>query len=292
MRTLCDAFAATVAAHAGKPALRTADGAIEWTWRKYAEHVFAAAAGLAGLGVQRCDNVALWLSNRPEFHVADTAAIHLGAAAFSVSSAFTLAQAEHVIGDAGSRVLITEPANLERALEIRQRGLTALEWIVLVEGEHELALTWEELPAAAPPDFELGARAYPDDLVTLIYAGGTGGLPIGVELTHVNVVAQIEALTEALGLSDGLRVISWLPMAHILERVCTHYLPLARGWSVTCVDEPGQIAAAVSAVRPEFLFAPPRVWQQLAARSKASDALRSVGLDATRARSSPRTVPG
>jgi long-chain acyl-CoA synthetase len=65
MRTLCDAFAATVAAHAGKPALRTADGAIEWTWREYAERVFVAAAGLAGLGVQRCDSVALWLSNRP-----------------------------------------------------------------------------------------------------------------------------------------------------------------------------------------------------------------------------------
>ena len=170
-----------------------------------------------------CDVALVACPTGPSSTVADTAGRpisrpSLGAAAFSVSSTFTLAQAEHVIGDAGSRVLIIEPANLEQALEIRQRGLTALEWIVLVEGEHELALTWEELAAAAPPDFELGARAYPNDLVTLIYAGGTGGLPIGVELTHINVAAQIEALTEALGLSDGLRVISWLPMAHIPER--------------------------------------------------------------------------
>ena len=90
-RTLCDAFTATVAAHAGKPALRTADGAIEWTWREYAERVFAAAAGLAGLGVQRCDSVALWPVQPARVHVADTAAIHLGAAAFSVSSTFTFA---------------------------------------------------------------------------------------------------------------------------------------------------------------------------------------------------------
>ena len=71
-------------------------------------------------------------------------------------------------------------------------------------------------------------------------------------------------------------------MARILERVCTRCCPLARGWSVACMDEPGQIAAVVPAVRPEVLVAPPRVWEQLAARSKASEALRSVGLVATR----------
>jgi acyl-CoA synthetase (AMP-forming)/AMP-acid ligase II len=82
--TLSEVFAATAAAHASEPALRTPDGAITWTWSEYAERVNAAAAGLHGIGVRRGDTVALWLSNRPEFHVADTAATQLGAAPFSI----------------------------------------------------------------------------------------------------------------------------------------------------------------------------------------------------------------
>jgi long-subunit acyl-CoA synthetase (AMP-forming) len=281
MQTLCEAFAATVAARPDRPALRTADGAIDWTWREYAERVSAAAAGLAGLGVGRCDTVALWLSNRPEFHVADTAAMHLGAAAFSVSSRFTRAQAEHVIGDAGSRILITEPALIERALEVKE--LTALERIVLVEGRHPQALTWVELLAAAPEDFDVGERAYPDDLLTLIYTSDTTGLPTGVELTHVNVRAQVQALTEALRLPAGLRAISWLPMAHIAERLCTHYLPLVHGWSVTCLDEPREIVSLMGEVRPEFFFSPPRLWEKLRdTLEDAAEPLRTVGLDAAR----------
>jgi long-chain acyl-CoA synthetase len=81
--TICGAFQATALAFADRPAQRSIDGSIDWTWADYADRVREAAAGLAGIGVARADTVVCWLSNRPEFHVADTAATHLGAAAFS-----------------------------------------------------------------------------------------------------------------------------------------------------------------------------------------------------------------
>jgi long-chain acyl-CoA synthetase len=270
--TLCEAFAATAAAHADEPALRTTDGATAWTWREYADHVRAAAAGLAGLGVRHGDTVALWLANRPEFHVADVAATHLGAAPYSVYATFTVEQAEHVIGDAGSRVLVTEPAFLERALAVRERGLTPLEVIVLAD----------ELPTAASADFDLealSAEVSPDDLATLIYTSGTTGPPKGVELTHRNVVAQVGAMREVLGLAPHQRAISWLPMAHIAERLCTHYVPMLLGWSVTCVDEPRGVAALLPEVRPQFFFSPPRLWEKLRATGRS---LAQLGLDQTR----------
>jgi long-chain acyl-CoA synthetase len=291
--TICDAFAATVAAHADAPALRTADGATAWTWGDYADRVRAASAGLAGLGVGHGDTVALWLANRPEFHVADTAAVHLGAAPFSVYSMFTVEQAEHVIGDAGSRVLITEPAHLNRALAVRERGTTALETIVLVEGAHDGALSWDALLAAAPDGFDVAAaaaRVAPGDLATLIYTSGTTGAPKGVELTHANVVAQSAALAEALGLTPGTRAISWLPMAHIAERLCTHYVPMLLGWSVVTLAEPRGIAALLPEVRPQFFFSPPRLWEKLRAATIARSgeqpdgpaALAALGLDEVR----------
>jgi len=289
--TLRDAFAATVAAHAETPALRTADGKTAWTWREYADRVHAVAAGLAGFGVQRGDTVALWLSNRPEFHVADTAAMHLGAAAFSVYATSTVEQAEHVLGDAGSRVLVTEPAFLERALAVRERGLTPLELIVLVDGRHAEALSWAELLAAAPADFDLDAVAvYPDDLLTLIYTSGTTGPPKGVELTHANLIAQTAAMREALQLGPGLRAISWLPMAHIAERLCTHYLAITLGWSVTCLAEARDVTTLMPEVRPQFFFSPPRLWEKMRAATVArlgvgpgpQPALHALGLDEIR----------
>ncbi len=270
--TLCDAFAATVTAHADEPALRTADGAIAWTWRDYADRVAATAAGLAGLGVQRGDTVALWLSNRPEFHVADTAAMQLGAVPFSIYATFTVQQAEHVVGDAASRVLITEAAFLERALALRDGGRTALELIVLVDGAHTQAISWEELLAGARADFDVAAMAAavrPEDLATLIYTSGTTGPPKGVELTHANVVSQIAAASEALALEPRTQAISWLPMAHVAERLCTHYVPMTFGWSVTCLGDPRAITTTLADVRPGFFFSPPRLWEKLRAATIA-----------------------
>ncbi|HEX6712321.1 MAG TPA: AMP-binding protein [Thermoleophilaceae bacterium] len=290
--TLCDAFAATAAAHADEPALRTPDGGIAWTWGEYADRVRAAAASLHGLGVRRGDTVALWLSNRPEFHVADSAAMQLGAAPFSVYSTYTAEQAEHVIGDAGSRILVTEPAYLKHALTVRERGETALELIVLVDGGDTGVLAWDDLLAAAPPEFDVAAAASevsPDDLATLIYTSGTTGAPKGVELTHRNVVAQCAALTASLGLPPRRRAISWLPMAHIAERLCTHYVPMHLGWSVTCLADPRSIAAVLPEVRPQFFFSPPRLWEKLRAaiiaklgeQPDGATALSAVGLDNT-----------
>jgi long-subunit acyl-CoA synthetase (AMP-forming) len=287
--TLCATFAATAAARGAEPALRTADHAVAWTWRKYADRVRAAAAGLYGVGVRRGDAVALWLSNRPEFHVADTAAMHLGATPFSIYATYTVEQAEHVVGDASSRVLVTEPAYLERALAVRERGRTPLELIVLVEGAHPDALTWEELLAAAPSGFDLIATAAdvsPDDVATIIYTSGTTGPPKGVELTHRNVAAQCAALRDALGLAPGQRAISWLPMAHIAERLCTHYLAMHLGWTVTCLDDPKAIGATLPRERPQFFFSPPRLWEKLRAatipglgeRPHPATALETLGL--------------
>ena len=284
--TLGDAFAATVSANPEAPALESADGATRWTWREYSDRVAAAAAGLAGLGVGRGDTVALWMTNRPEFHVADTAALLLGAAPFSVYSTFTSEQGEHVIGDAGARVVVTDAAFLDRALDVRARGRTALELIVLVDAEDPQALSWDELLRAAPAEFDLAAAAaavQADDLATLIYTSGTTGAPKGVELTHANVVAQAAALCAAFELGPRWRAISWLPMAHIAERLCTHYIPMHLGWAVTCLADPRRIASVLSNVRPQFFFSPPRLWEKLRAAALAEDlSLAQLGLDEVR----------
>jgi long-chain acyl-CoA synthetase len=264
--TIPSAFLATAAARPGERALRTPAGEVAWTWGEYALLVRDCAAGLAGLGLGHGDTVACWLSNRPEFHVVDLAAAHLGAASFSVYPTYTAAQAAHVIGDAGARILVTEPQFLERSLAVRAGGATALATIVSLEGGEAATLGWEELFECASDGFDLEAAmaaVRPDDLLTLIYTSGTTGPPKGVQLTHRNVTSAVQAAGDRLGLGDRQRAVSWLPMAHIAERLCTHYLPIAHGWQVTTCPDPRAIATLLQQVRPQAFFSPPRLWEKL-----------------------------
>ncbi len=73
------------------------------------------AAGLAGLGLERGQAMALMLTNRPEFHWFDAAALHLGATPFSVYNTYTAEQVAYQLEDAGARILVTEKAFLDRA---------------------------------------------------------------------------------------------------------------------------------------------------------------------------------
>src|SRR5438093_2886107 len=112
--TICEAFQITAEDNPDRPALRTKDDELSITWGEYAERVRRAAAGLASLGLKRGDTMALMLTNRPEFHVADAAAMHLGATPFSIYNTYAPAEIEHLVADAGSRIVVTEQDFLDR----------------------------------------------------------------------------------------------------------------------------------------------------------------------------------
>jgi len=266
--TVAAAFQATAAEHAEATALRTKDDEVSISWGEYAERVRALAAGLAALGVGRGDTVGIMLTNRPEFHLADTAAMHLGATPFSVYNTLTPEQIEFLVADAGCRVVFTEQAFFESVLAVRE-AVEGLQHVVVVDGEAgEGTISLAELEAMGEAgfDFEAAWRAVePDDLATLIYTSGTTGPPKGVQLTHANVMAAFQSFDEILRLSGDSRLVSWLPMAHIAERNATHYAPIVFGAGTTCCPDPRQVVAYLTEVRPHWFFAVPRVWEKLKA---------------------------
>ena len=113
-RTMTEAFRLTVEDSADRVAVRTKDDEVSLTWGELRDRVDALAGGLAGLGIGRGDTVALMLGNRPEFAIADLAAMTLGATPFSIYQTFTPAQIAYVVGDAEARVAIVEEQFLER----------------------------------------------------------------------------------------------------------------------------------------------------------------------------------
>ena len=105
--TVAEAFQLTAQAHPGRCALRTKDDSFSISWAEYADQVRRTAGGLAGLGLGRGDAMGIMLTNRPEFHWFDAAALHLGATPFSVYNTYTAEQAEYQVQDSGAKIVIT-----------------------------------------------------------------------------------------------------------------------------------------------------------------------------------------
>jgi long-chain acyl-CoA synthetase len=255
--TVAEAFQKTARRHPDRCALRLKDDQFSITWAEYADRVRRTAAGLAGMGLGRGDSIAIMLTNRPEFHWFDSAALHLGATPFSIYNTHTADQVEHQVRDSGARIVITEKAFADR--------IRGAEQVVVVDDGGEV-----ESHARDDFDFEAAWRAVePEDVLTLIYTSGTTGPPKGVELTHANLIAGVNGFDQVIAFPDDGRVVSWLPMAHIAERACSHYLPMLMGFTTTCCPDPRQVVAYLPEVRPTWFFAVPRIWEKLKAAIEA-----------------------
>lgn len=267
-RTLCEAFQATAAERGDEIALRTVGGEAGLTWSQYAERMRAIAAGLARLGVGRGETVGLMLVNRPEFHLCDTAVMHLGAVPFSVYNTSTPEQIAYLLGNAGNRIMIAELRFLE---QIRAAGV-ALDHVVCVDGAPEGTIGLEQLEASGDRDHDLdsGWRAVQgDDLATLCYTSGTTGVPKAVQLSHANVLAEAYGFAAAMGLGKGGRTVSYLPNAHMVARQTGHYNQMVFGLTVTDIADPRTIAAALPDARPTTFCAVPRIWEKFKAALEA-----------------------
>jgi long-chain acyl-CoA synthetase len=261
--TLCAAFQATAAADPDAIALRTEGGEIEISWGEYAERVRRIAAGLHALGLRRGDTLALMLTNRPEFHLLDAAAMHLGAVPFSIYNTSSPEQARFVLRDSGTRIAAVDPSFRDR-----------------VDTEHVIEVDrLDELEGAADFDFDAAWRAVePEDLLTLIYTSGTTGDPKGVQLTHKSMLFTMRSYDAVLHYPRGGRVISYLPMAHVAERNCSHYFPMLFGFTVTCCPDAREVMSYLPEVRPSWFFAVPRIFEKLKAaiESGADERLRAA----------------
>jgi long-chain acyl-CoA synthetase len=287
--TVTEALRRTAAEHPDLIAFRTRDDSVSLTWAQFSARVEALAGGLAAMGVGRGDCVALMLSNRPEFHLADMAVAMLGATPFSIYTTYPAHEIEYLFKDSRARVVITEQQFLEVIGDAR-RAAPGVEHLIVVDGLDGLdgldgkgshngasadGITALSEVEGSNPEFDADAAVAavgPGDVLTLIYTSGTTGRPKGVQLTHEAVLFATRSAQQVVALPPGSRVISWLPAAHIAERMAHHYIPIVFAGSVTCAPDPRQIVAFLPEVRPNWFFAVPRIWEKLKSGLEAMQA--------------------
>ena len=253
------------------------DGWAVWTAADVRERAAQAAQGLLMDRVAVGERVLLMMRNRPDFHWLDLAAQFIRATPVSIYNSSSPEEIQYLASDCGARIAIVEDAGyVDRLLKVRDE-LPQLERIYVIEQlDGELpdgVLPAESLMQQGAVDLdELAPRTAPDDLATLIYTSGTTGPPKGVMLSQYNIVYTSTILIETIEVPDiaGWKVVSYLPMAHIAERMVSHYNTLMEGTEVYCCPNFNDLSSYLRDVRPQLLFGVPRVYEKIHAGVNAA----------------------
>lgn len=283
-KTIVDFFNRNADNYGDQPAMhfKENDQWAQLTWSEYRSAVHDVAAGLQALGVGESEFVAVMAGNRPEHVIADYGVVHAGATPVTIYSTLAANQIQYIADNCKATVAILEDLEFMKRFEEIRSELPNLRYVVLMSGaeNYETAdwvLSWDELVTRGknrliedPQTVERSATAItPETLATLIYTSGTTGTPKGVMITQYNVVWTLETLRRAAGLELGVRMVSYLPLAHIAERVATHYLGTYLLGEIWYCPSIAAVLEYIQAARPTVFFAVPRVYEKFHARLAA-----------------------
>jgi long-chain acyl-CoA synthetase len=282
-KTIVDAFELNVATYPDQPAIHWKDE--EWkslSWSDYREAVHHVAAGLQSLGVGEGEFVAIMSGNRPEHVIADFGAVHAGATPVTIYSTLAANQIQHIADNSKATVAILEDLEFMKRWEEVRSELPNLRYVVLMSGADnydtvDWVISWDELIArgkhrlSQDPQTVLRSSAAitPDTLATLIYTSGTTGTPKGVMISQRNVVWTLESLRRAADLQPGVRMVSYLPLAHIAERLATHYLGTYLAGQVWYCPNLAGVLEYIQEAQPTLFVGVPRVYEKFHARLMA-----------------------
>ncbi|HVC05632.1 MAG TPA: long-chain fatty acid--CoA ligase [Candidatus Acidoferrales bacterium] len=283
--TLVEMYRRQVELRGDMPAMvRRVDGRwVTLTWAEYAVQASALAAFLVKNGLAQGDHVAIWTFNRPEFVIASTASMLAGGSTAPLYQTLSATEAAYVLAHSDAPIAVVENTEVcSRVLSVRS-DLPKLRRIILIDGEPDtaepgLVITWAQaleegsaaLEEVAQELESRSERVQPGDVATLVYTSGTTGPPKAVMATHANLIAAIDSLGPLVLLSPGDRVLSYLPLAHILERLNSEVRLYAVGSTVWFASAMAEMPADIHELRPTCFVGVPRVWEKMAATINAA----------------------
>jgi long-chain acyl-CoA synthetase len=248
----------------------------EWkdiSWTSMGEQVRAIAKALVESGVGEGEMTGIFAGNRPEWTIADLAAMQVRAVSVPIYPTSTASQAQYIINDARVKVIFAGAQDQFDKVKAIAPSCPSLQRIVVMDAsvplDHPAAVSFAqflEMGRASARDSEVEqrlSRASGDDLLTLIYTSGTTGEPKGVMLTHGNVSVTAGYHDERLPPLDGSDVsLCFLPLSHVFERAWTYYT-LYRG-VVTCYcDDPANVIEFLQQAKPTVMCAVPRFYEKI-----------------------------
>jgi long-chain acyl-CoA synthetase len=246
----------------------------ELSWSKLNGMVRDLGMFLINRGIQPGDKVALFSPNRFEWWVADLAIISVGAVNVPIYATNSAEESRYIIDNSDAKKCFAgTKEHMDKIVKAREK-LPNLDDIIIFDdidnppaGVLTLKQALAEGRAAANKD-EFDKRLAPiniEDVATIIYTSGTTGNPKGVMLTHKNFVSnvnQAHAIDPDFLTADHT-FLSFLPLAHSLERTCGYYIPIFLGHKVAFAESAEKLLANFGEIRPTFLVSVPRIYEKI-----------------------------
>ncbi len=245
--------------------------------RQFFERVRALSLGLRALGLEPGDRVALASESRPEWVIGDLAVIAAGAVTVPLYPTLSAPQMWFILDETAARVaIVSNAAQVAKLREVDGRA-HELRTIVVIEGDaggggpfrvlamDDVIAIGERVLATDPEAagrYRAEAEAIPRDaLATIVYTSGTTGDPKGVMLTHGNIVSNVVATQGWIGLDPSDRLLSFLPLSHVFERVVL-FRCLYDGVSIYFAETMTSVARDLRRVKPTVMTGVPRAWEK------------------------------
>ena len=259
------------------PALREKEYGIwqTWSWADTARTVRHMACGLAALGLQRGQNLALISDNRPHLYMGFVAAQALGAVPVPLYQDAVAAEMVFVVQDAEISIAFAEnQEQVDKLLEVREsvpsiryivyddpRGMRNYDQPGLISMEQllEKGQAWDKAHPQAW-DAMLGA-IQESDVSVILYTSGTTGKPKGVCQTHASFIGAAKGATEVDKLGPTDCIISYLPPAWVGDHLFSLAQWLVAGFTINCPESAATVSIDMREVGPTYYFAPPRVFE-------------------------------
>src|SRR4029077_13886402 len=241
---------------------------------EFLRRVAGLSTALVELGVHSGDRVALFATNRPEWHSADFAITGAGGVTVPVYFNESPDRMTYILNHSGARVIVVAGgAQLEKLLN-RRAQIPELEHIIVADGGESMpaeCLRYETLIASAS-GAEVAAyrmrasQVLPGQLASIIYTSGTTGEPKGVMLTHTNICSNATDSCVIYDMQAGVDIsVSFLPLAHIYGRTFD-YVMIFGGITLAYVEDVNFLSQALLEVHPTIMAAVPRVFEKIYAR--------------------------
>lgn len=239
--------------------------------KEFLEKAFHFACGLKEIGLQKGQTLANFSYQNPLWLITDLGSILAGATTVPIFNNISKENLIYEIRDADVKFIFTDNADFFDLIKNENFDLK-----IITRGFAEKnSITFEDLillgkKAAEEKKYDLESLlkiSTPQDLATIIYTSGSTGVPKGVELTHQNLVSQIIDTKEFFPLTTDDVVLSFLPLAHIFERMVMMFY-ISQGVSIYFADDVKNVGNCLKETHPTLMTSVPRVLEKVFAKIK------------------------
>ncbi|MGB4704019.1 MAG: long-chain fatty acid--CoA ligase [Candidatus Saccharicenans sp.] len=274
--TLARIFLNTEKTYRGKPLMlvKKEGKYVPIPTEEFSRRVRNISAGLRALGLRSGDRLIILSENRPEWVMVDMAVVCMGAVTVPIYTSLTPEQIKYIITDSEARFVVCSNQEMWAKIAAIKNELPRVDKYIIIDGPapegvmtlEEVEKEGEKLNQLDPAEFDRIAESIgPDDLATIIYTSGTTGIPKGAMLSHYNLVSNVQALRAVIEYTDKDTDLSFLPLSHVLERMCT-FAWIYVGATIAYAESIDTVAQNMVEVRPTIMVSVPRLFDKFYAR--------------------------